>query len=778
MWPFDEEETENQDPSLLEFGSVASQVYEQAPDIETGLAALRDVYSEYDFIDVSPANETLTKFSDQIRSKFGETQAFDYESTLEFAPINMDEIIVESEDPEEVKIETINRWEEDNLKALSETSDLIQLQARSQLEKGIKQVATIERRKFYGADNYLVTDQLLRAGQGAVGGVASLVGADSVNDWFVENTDEKGVEIFGMQVGGDDSYLSATSSGLGSAAGAIGAFAAAGPAGTYAYLGASGAGQVRERLEQASEEGASTEEMLSAGALEAASQVGQTLVGGKVFGAAAGKIIGTPVKQFGSKIFPKIPSTVQAMGAEALTESGGQVVSNLSENIATGRDDSLLRGVDKAFVAGGLSAGVANGVGSFAENFRDVTATPEIDTSASGLADTFTDISQVEQPTLESLEARAAEDLASPVSEEGELLTVEDFDGSPPPKPESIRQQNKAVNIGAYDVAANLSDGSQLVASRGQLYLKVGEQTLQPFSMIAPVKPEVASKLMSITKAANADGTAITLKKEGNSLVVESEFIDESLNLTPSKTGKTGVTIPLEDTPTGNVPVFVNETSTQNGVRQNNFHIAEGTIKDINDKALSAAGIGFGGQKVNQSVTNLIKKYGPEQSEALGLSVESFQELPDGTVVGKQVPLMTYFPKGNLESGSEAQNTLNEKGVYGSIAYLRDRQGSISDQDQALLNVLHAKSIEMYNNIPVEDIENRILAEDLAQEIIALDVKAGEISGRTQQLRNERARAASAGAAIGDFEVSSIKTQLEKQVYDNINKETEEETTL
>lgn len=358
MWPFDDEP--ELDEVTSEFNGVSQSIFENAENEEAGLMALQDAYKSYEFEDNSKALEVFQNHSNEVRKKFGDTKPFDFDTTINTAPRNFDEFTSDLPDPDENKIDVINQWEKENLSALSENNDLSYLQLKPQLERGIKQAATMQRRQIYGSDNYLVTDQALRVAQGAIGPLADLVGADSVNDYFTENTDPDGANVFGYVVGGDDSYWSAISSGLGSVAGAVGAGVATGGWGTAAYLGASGAGAVRSRVEDALENEASTGEAIGAGAIEAVSQAGQVLVGEKVFGGAVNKLLGKSAEALGERVFPKI---VKSAALEGSSEAAGQVVSNVGQNVGRGDelDKDLLAGVPESFVAGAVGGGVAEG---------------------------------------------------------------------------------------------------------------------------------------------------------------------------------------------------------------------------------------------------------------------------------------------------------------------------------------------------------------------------------------------------------------------------------
>ncbi len=358
MWPFTDEP--QLDDVTSDFNGVGQSITENADSEEAGLQALQDAYKSYEFEDPEKALGVFQTHSDAVRKKFGDTKPLDFQTTLDTAPKNFDQFTSDLPDPSENKIDVINQWESENLKALSENEDLNYKQIQPQLERGIKQAATMQRRQIYGSDNYLVTDQALRFAQGAVGPIAELVGADSVTDYFNEHTDPDGSNVFGYVVGGDDSYWSAVSSGLGSVAGAVGAGVATGGWGTAAYLGASGAGAVRGKVEDALNNEATPGEALAAGAIETASQIGQVAVGEKVFGGAVEKILGKSSEALGERVFPNIVKSGLLQGG---TGAAGTVASNVAQNVGRGEDadSNLLQGVPESFVAGAVGGGLAEG---------------------------------------------------------------------------------------------------------------------------------------------------------------------------------------------------------------------------------------------------------------------------------------------------------------------------------------------------------------------------------------------------------------------------------
>lgn len=722
MWPFDDEE-EPLDEQTAEFESVAREIYNQAPDSVTGLTALRDSFSAYEFPDKERASGIFSSYSDDVRKRFGETQAFDFETTMGLAPVDMIDITPSTEDPEEAKLDTINKWEEENLKFLSETDDTRYIQARSQLERGIKQAAAMQRRDYYGKDNYLVTDLGLRAGQGAIGPLADLLGADSVSDFFTEQTDPDR----------DDSYWSAIASGVGSAAGAIGSGVATTvttgtPWGAAAYLGASGAGAVRKQVENSLENEGTAVEALEAGAIETVSQVAQVAAGGKVFGSVAKQIGGKVTAQLGARVFPRIAGNALLEGS---AEAGGQVLSNIAENVGQDKDDDIFQGVTQSGVAGFVVGGAASGIGEIAAKRNGVTEISDL-TNA-----------------------------------------IEETEGSGPPKLESIPAPRKSVELDTEAMpVANLSDKTQIVEADGQLHLQAGNKTLQGYDAVHYVSPETAELIRAVTNGNAPDGTAITLTTDDDgNLLLESEFLNDDLTVASTKTGGVRRKVPTAETPEGSVPVFVNKTRTTNGVRENGYFIAAGKVDSTNDGAIGAAKLGFGGQKESQYLQKLRKTYGEEDLLKRGLTAET----EDGNI-----SLYTYFPQTNVEQADVGTKFISERGILGTLDYLNGLE-RFNREDAGIASVLDFKLQEAM--FAAEQAQDYKSLEQLTELHTAVLLNKSKIAGTTGgggilQTYNETAQNKIAGRTVGDVQILKINQDLRRQATEELEKELGEEVSL
>lgn len=505
MWPFDSEAP--LDDQTSEFKGVTDNLVDLAKDSDSGLQLMQDAYNEYDFPDKVRANQVFTDASDRVRKKFGDTQPYSYDDSITHAPVDLNSIETESQDPEAAKLERINKWEQANLDNLDNSTELPVLQARSQLERGIKQAATQQRRDYYGKDNYIVTDLALRAAGGAITPLADLVGADSVGDFFNEQTDPNR----------DDSYWSAIASGGGSAVAAIGAGVATGGWGSVAYLGASGTGAVVKQVRDSLNNEGTVTEAVEAGGLEAVSQGLQVAAGEKVFGSVASKLVGTEAKSLGAKVFPKIAEDALLTGASGATAG---VLGKEASNIGEDRNDDIFQGIGQNAVAGVVVGAAASGFGEIAGKKR-----------------------------------------ADPIKEL--QSTIAETDGTLPPPNETIPGGRLSVDLkDPSNTHLTLDDGSQVVESNGNLHLQKDGNTLQPYEDVKYVKPEVADQLRQTTNSHAPDGTAITLTTDGDNLLAESHFVKPDLTIADDKTGTSRVVVPTETTPDGNVPVFVSKTRT------------------------------------------------------------------------------------------------------------------------------------------------------------------------------------------------------------------------
>lgn len=720
----EEESTENEftNPQLHEFSLVANQLTQIAPDADTGLATLRDAYQSYGFEGNKEAQDAFVSYSDKVRIKHNDTEPYNYDSTIALAPFGLDEITGEGPDENSRTIDSINKWEEKNLKYLSETDDPSYLQGKQQLTRGLKQIATIKRREVYGADNYIATDLTLRAAQGLVGGLASAAGVTSVNDWFVENTDPEM----------DGNFWADLSSGAGNVAGAIAAGAVAGPIGAATYLGATGVGAVREQFNEGIEAGNTTYGAVAGAALEAGNQIIQSSVGGKIFGeigtTLVKKVAGETVEKLGARVFPKIASNFLIEGT---TEGIGQVVSNTASNTAKDENKDVTEGAGRAFVIGGVLAGATTGaVEAFAG--RSPNASPENDALKN---------------------------------------TIQDIEGSPPPPPETVPAPRQSVDVPNTTAPVFVNeDGSQVIADDGKFHYKVGDKVQDSFDNQVYVTPEVAQRLRDNQQA--PDGTAVTLKMEDGTLYAESDFLNEDLSVATDKTGTNRRAIPAEKAPrAGLVAVQVDNTRTQDGVRQNGFFIGTSPIKDVSQEgSVGAAKLGtIDGYKESIYLQKLRATHGDEWAERRGMVTIN----EDGTQ-----SLWNYLPLSNVEGSDIADKKIASNGILGSIAELQNKD-AFNAEDNYVLSKL---DFQMQKAILEANKRGDYIAEEglvsIHSDIIAQKSRVVGEAGRIMQSQTQDAQAIIGGVDRAEVPIVKIKTALRKDAQVEISKELGQDVTF
>lgn len=590
---FWEEEEEYNDQSALDFDLAAQHVVEMAPDVDTGLAAMRDLYTEFDYTNKNLAQKFLETRSSEVRQKFGERTPYNFDEAIERSPIQFSSIEGEGDDEDARRIDQINKWEEQSKQAITEIEDPAYLQDQSRYIRDIEKAAVAMRREIYGGNNYFVTDLALKFGEGVIGGPAAALGINEVQDYFQEQSNPEFEE--------NHPYISAISSGFGQAGGAVAVGLATEGAGVLPYLAAGGFGEARKQYEEAKESGASEAEALGASAIEGVSQSAQALVGGKIFGAAVDRISGKVLSKLGTKVYPKV---LGEAALESVTEGAGQVVSNYAESIGQGTEFDPLKGVGPAMVAGGFVAGT---VSSISHGLQENAPPPEVETKPVTEETTEVPRSFGPQTQQESIEGRARNLLKNITSEQfkdlpeaadpqatlinvfdradtakqkliaeqqalgttdesgnftitpgneekhaelqnkivnlddkiaviqkaSDLLLqeeVERVEGVPPPPKEAIRDRARPIELsGPATTVATLSDGTKLVDVNGQVHFQKGNVTYEGYDQSYAVSPETAQKLKNLEASTAPDGTGIHLVTENGKLYVESDFVGKDL---------------------------------------------------------------------------------------------------------------------------------------------------------------------------------------------------------------------------------------------------------
>lgn len=329
--------------SLDEFDGLSEHIANEAPDLETGISMLEQAYGSYSFDDQEAAKNKLSQWSTTLNQRFQSNYSFDPDQTMQVAPIQPAEIIPIGDTDNDKTVNFWDQWEEKNLKAVAESDSAAYVMGRNQLERSIRQTATLQRRAVLGGDNDYFTEGVYRVGQGLTKGFTDLAGTSN----FFENRTNPEL---------DDSLWTGLLQGVGQVGGGIAVGAAAVASGGTAapaaagYFLLQGAGSVRNQYEEAKDSGASTLDAVAAAGIEAASQGVQSLVGGKIFGNVGARLLKTETR-LGAKI---LLDAAKSGAAEALAEGGGQIASNYATHVGQGVEFEPWQGVGKAALIGGI----------------------------------------------------------------------------------------------------------------------------------------------------------------------------------------------------------------------------------------------------------------------------------------------------------------------------------------------------------------------------------------------------------------------------------------
>lgn len=744
----DSDEDLQQETLLSEFDYATQDVLSQAPDLDTGLAALRDLYTEYDFQDAPYAQKLLEERSTELRQNFGKHTAFDFDETVEYAPVPLADVQLEDAPDSESKkrLALINKWEQDNIAELSTSNDPINVQNRSKYIRDIQKASTALRREVHGADNYVVDgnqlkyspswgslagDTALSAGQGLVGGAASLVGAESVNDWFEEGIDP------GYQQ--NHPYLAGIASGAGTAVGAIAAGAATTlttgtPVGAAAYLGVTGAGAARQQVEEALDTGATVSEAALAGGIEATSQAAQAFVGGKVFGKVAGQLLGKAAPTLGAKVFPKITGTALgriglSAGMEAVTEGAGQVASNVAKNIGQGTDVPLTEGVGVSMVAGGVLGAAATGTG---ETVEAVHSASDLNVDAdmqSGFSDTGMYSGQEDLSTI-----------------------VANTEGEPPPAREGVRVRTQPVDLTNPLTVIKNEDGSELAVEDGRLHIKNEGVALESHDENFFVSAETKAKLDQLPHA--RDGAAIHLSTRDGKLYIETAnpYLNEDLTINDTGTGSSKVEVPTTAIgAVGSYHVGVTPAVSENGFRKFKYDVAESPVKEVS--TAGAAHISDLKTKESQFIQKFRERYkdDPAMLEMAGLG---FTDRGTGEFVETPVAQYMQTEKGaNKQGFSMAEDYIEKNGFFKTLAYL-DSLDRLNDQDVYISETLERKMrLGIVQALAKKNYAAAKAFRKLLPDVVAMKDKGRTIPGRSLQV-------AAASDLLGESEVARINTDL------------------
>ena len=94
--------------SAILFTADAQGILEAAPDLDTGLELLSQLYGSKNWDDKPKAQATAADYAQQLRYRFRDSQVYSPEETHALAPINLSDTL---KNPKDVSPETITDWE-------------------------------------------------------------------------------------------------------------------------------------------------------------------------------------------------------------------------------------------------------------------------------------------------------------------------------------------------------------------------------------------------------------------------------------------------------------------------------------------------------------------------------------------------------------------------------------------------------------------------------------------------------------------------------------------
>lgn len=636
-----EDESESITDSSYLFNADAQAVLEEAPDLETGLALLRDAYESETWDDPKAAAEIASKYAQDLRFKFSENQRYSQDETHQLAPIDLEELEAEGESDYDQKYNQISNWESANKEFLETTTDPDYLMNKDKLLANIENYASEERRALNKNPGVLgeVADFGYRILEGATANPAKAIGADAYAKWLHEKTNPSR----------DDDFSSDIAAGIGNVGAIIGIAATGGVLPTAAYLTAQAGGAIEERYEQSIAETGDVSKALKAGTIEAGGQIIQSLPAGKIYG-SAGRALGAKLlgKEATEAVAGKVTTgAVKAGLTEATAEGAGQVVSNIAEEVGTGREVDPFTNVGKAALLGAIFGTGAGALETWAgkRNLGEASTTNK-------------DI-----PTIDP-----------------EPKAVNVVGGVKDPKPESVGEVNAANVYNPTDVAPESTnreakETADFITSDGNRYtytengaterVKVSSgDKFQPFDKTFFVNKETAAKLAVLRDEEGPDGSPIHILTDGDNLYVKSEYVTSDLTVQNNPTGARLVPVPVEEAAASGLhPVEVNRPRNQNGnLREYRSHIGR-EITEIIPRSVGAAVTE--GRALGQRLTQA-KDVDPEIQARFGQ--EDFTYL-------------RYFPISNVETLDAAEKYIAEKGVPAAVARITETPDNVSDPE-------------------------------------------------------------------------------------------------
>lgn len=325
-------------------------VLKNAPDLQTGMELLTQAYQAKAWDDEDKARSVVSEYAQDLRYRFGDLGQFSAPEIGKLEPVRFAEVEGKGADDEERNLNQVDEWVRMNKEVLAKSNDPKHFLNRIKLEKSIDEQATnLRRLARYSEGNTVVNateDALVRLAEGMTAAPSELIWGR--NNAYVKALRERTDPAY------DDDYGTAILSGIGTLEGTV----LSGGIGGAAYLGATGAGAIRSKYQQALDYTGDETKAAQAAAVETLAQ-GIMLGGvGKIAGGVKGAL-SKEVEKISEPLFKRIlKPVVTGVGTQVVGGEGSQV----SEAIATGQQyqfdpNAALKRASLGAIFGAIGAG-------------------------------------------------------------------------------------------------------------------------------------------------------------------------------------------------------------------------------------------------------------------------------------------------------------------------------------------------------------------------------------------------------------------------------------
>lgn len=591
------------------FNADAQAILEEAPTLEAGLSSLEESYSSKAWDDGDAAQKTAETYAQELRYRFKDQSLYNNRELHQIAPIDF------SEAEGATNYDKAVDWANKN-KEFLEQPDLPPnyVMVKDKLNKSIeaksmelKRAAKFDEHGFvYGA----AKDAVVRMVQGATSAPAALLGMKKYNELLTENTDPSR----------DSDLTSDIASGIGMLEGGI-ASTVAGPVGVYGYLGATGAGAVKERYNQAKEATGDATKALHAAEIEGAAQTVMLGTGAKVLTQPAktvfSKIFGKKVVDAASKVAAE--TAAQKITKAAITMGTAQaaagVISNKAEAVGTDNPHKdLTDRMGRNFLLGAIFGAGGKGL--------EVAMDPKVTVD----------------PIVKNGGIPPREEVIAVGSNKNTEASFKAEVGEKPPVSFVTEDGN------TYSINNEGSTSRTKIASN---------EVYNPLDKTFYVNKEVATKLAALRGNTDAADQPVQILTDGKNLYVKSEYVDDALMPVDTNTGNRLVQVPVEDAPAAGLhPVEVNRPKNVEGNRREYRsrigRVITETVIPEETKSAGAADI----RETNERRMAQRIRLDPEVDSLIR---EGFGD--------NELGLSRYFKQSNIVTKDRAGKVIDEKGI-------------------------------------------------------------------------------------------------------------------